>query len=248
MPTAEELAQSQNQQTQTDPATDIGNVVNAAVTSHLKRANIGKLITDAVEAAMKPVRDQEAARAATVAASAEPLKPVDPKASPEFAALQRQFEDMSGKFKQETEARAAAEKRQREDRAYADLRAGLAAAGIKADMVDIAADNLFYAKKKVEFDEQGTPLFRHTKTTPGYGDEDELLPLSAGIQAFAKSKDAAPFLPSPGVNKSQPLPRQGTRNPATPPAAAVGTAVSEEDKIANSMARSAALKAQFGDS
>lgn len=241
MPTAEELAQSQTTDTTPDAAA-LGNIVNAAVTAHLKRANIGKTISDAIEAAMKPVREQLEKPAAV----AETPK-ADPKASPEFAAAMRELESVKATLRTESDARGAAEKRQREDRAYQDLRAGLQTAGLKPEMVDVAAKVLFHADSRISFDENGTALFRHTKSTPGYGDEDEFLPLSAGIAAYAKSKDAEPFLPAPTAAKSAQIPR-GTTRQAPQVISQLPPAVTDDDKISRAMANEALLAAQFPNS
>ena len=170
---------------------ELGQMVNAAVTAQLKRG-LSKVTDDFKKelatqlAALKPSKEEH-----------EETKKSS-KQDPELAALQRSLAETQAAMKASEERAVAAEKQRREDKAFADLRTHLSTQ-LKPEMVDIAAEHLFYARKRVEFDENGNPLFK-AKRSPGGGlpEEDILLPLAEGVNAFVKSKEAAPFLPAPG--------------------------------------------------
>jgi hypothetical protein len=167
---------------------EIGNIVNSAVTNHLKRSSkstedaITKLLDERLKAFMPqppPISDVK-----------PPVTQSQP--APELAAMQAKYAELESKFTAEQERRTKAEQAQREDRAYGELKS-LLNGQVRPEMLDIAADYLFTAKKRVEISEDGTPLFRG-KTATG---EDVHLPMEDGVMQFLKSKEGASFVPAP---------------------------------------------------
>jgi hypothetical protein len=176
---------------------DLSNIVNKAVTGQLKRA-LGKEVGEAVA---KAIAEMKAQMVQEPAPQSQPSSKKD-KQDPEVAALQRQIEELNASYKRSEQARLETEKRAREDRAYADLRSMLQKE-VKPEFVDVLTRDLMRGQGRVTFDEDGNPLFK-IKRSPyqGMPEEEEELPLEAGVQAYLKSKEAEPFLPSPGTSKT----------------------------------------------
>jgi hypothetical protein len=203
---------SETQENKPSAEEQMGNMVNAAVKQHVARFiknEFPALIGDA----LKPVLEQVAA-----AQAAPPAEEVAPKGKakqdPEYLALQKSFEDLKTSLATSEKARVDAENKAREERAYGDLRSGLEGK-VRPELLDVVAKYLFVAEKRVEFGEDGAPLFK-TQRTPfaGADPEDVRLPLRAGIDEFMKSEAAKPFLPAPGTAGAGPLPK--SRNAAPP--------------------------------
>lgn len=218
---------------------ELANLVNSAVSAQLKRAlpkAIEGIVPSLIEGVTKQLGDKQPPK--------DPEPTDKPKPSPELVALQRSHEELKTQLQREREAREAAERRQRDDRAFADLRAQLSAGGVRAELVDTWAKVLFHADKRVEFDESGAPLLK-VKVSPGKGmpEEEQLFPLSDGVKQLLKTKEAEPYLPPPGGAQSgtQGRPQTGQRTmprydkPAT----------SEEEKARRVEERMAALDAKF---
>ncbi len=186
-------------------AEEIGNIVNAAVTSQLKRS-LGTAIAEAV----KPITEQVAALKQAPPPSDEGDDKKKGKQSPEMLAMAKQIEELTNGIKQRDERVAAAEKKQREDRAYAELRGSLEGK-IRPELLDMVAKNLFFVEGRVVTDENGNVLFKTSKAPyTGAEPEEMQLPLKSGVDDFLKSDSAKPFLPAPnpGAN-SNPLPKRG---------------------------------------
>lgn len=174
-------------------AEDVAKIVNQAVTSQLSRM-LPKAIEGVLPTLTKTVSEQ-------VAATAKPPEPVqkpdESRPSPELLALQRQIADLQTANKASEERAQLVERKAREDAAYGELRTELAR-HIKTDFVDIVAKSLYYADKRVEFDDAGKPLFK--AMIPSYQGgpmQETLLPLRDGVEAFARSKEADVYRPAP---------------------------------------------------
>jgi hypothetical protein len=187
-------------------ADQVAQIVNQAVTAQLKRSLKGEL-----EGLTKTITESVATQ---IKASTPEPKTDDSqggKPDPKYSALEQKFAQMEANYKAAQERAEAAEKKRREDRAFTDLRTKLAE-HVRPDMVDVVAENLFYAKKRVTFDEDGNPLFVARRApAPGMSEEDMPLPLADGIASFLKSKEAEPFLPAPGGKST------GNKASAKPP-------------------------------
>ncbi len=170
------------------------------------------------------------------------------KVDPALAALQAKVEELLGVNVKERAAREAAETKQREDRAYNDLKDFLKSK-VRPDMVDIAADYLFHAKRRIEF-EDGTPLMKVRRSPgPGMSEEDVLMPLTDGVASWLGSKEATVFLPAPqpggNSNRGSKMPpstnqlfgQNGVPKYDTP-------AKTDEEKIRRAMERAEFVKKQ----
>jgi hypothetical protein len=222
-------------------ADKIAEIVNAAVTAHIKRFEksqseaVAKLIEDKIPKA--PVAD--------------PKNEPDPKKlTPEQLALQNQLDEIKKALLDSENKRAAIERQARDERAYADLRSHLS--GVRPELQEVAARDLFHAQKRVVFDEQSQRyLFKISKApAAGMQEEEMLLPIQDGVNHWLKSKEAAGFLPAPtgaggGANTRAPMagtaPSGKDRNglptwdkPAT----------SDQDKLARAYEREQALAAR----
>lgn len=180
---------------------DIARLVNQAVTSQLTRA-----LPKALEGVMANVAKSLDEKLAAF----KPSTPVDPqpgqgqpKESPEYVALQRKLDELMAANKAAEDRAQAIERRAREDAAFGDLR-GLLSKDIKPEFVDTVAKSLYYADKRVEFGEDGKPLFR--TMIPAYQGgplQETLLPLRDGVEAFVKSKEAEAYRPPPAPKQPQ---------------------------------------------
>lgn len=184
----------------------IAQIVNAAVSSHLKRS-LGK----AIEEAIKPVAEQ----LSQLKTAREEAPPQDTKkksdVDPEVVALKKQVADLTTAMQRSAEEAAAAQRQAREEKAYASLRDQLQGK-VRPEALPIALD-VIRARKLLTINEDGTVTFRHRAAlAKGMEEQDHEFPLDRGVGEFLKSKDAALFLPAPGG----PGPRQGNRPPHAP--------------------------------
>ncbi len=186
----------QNQEPKVDQ-TEIANLVNSAVTAQLKRA-----LPKALDGIMPVVQEAISKQFEELKAKPqdEPKDKQDPaKPPPEILAMQRQLEEMKTKVQEAENRREAAERKQRDDRAFAELRNHLAKGGVRPELLDDFAKVLFHADKRVEFDADGSPLIRvRVPVGKGLPEEEQVFPLEAGVSQLLKSKGAAPYMPPPG--------------------------------------------------
>ncbi len=201
---------------------DISNVVNSAVSSHLKRF-VEKQLPGIFAEALKPFQEQVAKLQAPPPADDEKSKN---KQSPEMTALQTQLEEMKTRFAQETEQRIAAERKAREDRAYSEFK-GMLAKNVRPEMLDMVADHLFLIKKIVEVPESGNPTFKGSRTQYGIT-EEVAYPLKDGVDNWLKSDDAKPFLPAPSASTTPTSKRQLISPTQLPPNFDPATATAEQ--------------------
>ena len=190
--------QSSSDQAQEPKAdqTDIANLVNSAVTAQLKRA-----LPKALEGIMPMVQETISKHFEELKATKPTDEPKDKEAKPppEIVAMQRQLEEMKTKVQEAENRREAAERKQRDDRAFAELRNHLAKGGVRPELLDDFAKVLFHADKRVEFDADGSPLIRvRVPVGKGLPEEDQVFPLEAGVSQLLKTKGAAPYMPPPG--------------------------------------------------
>lgn len=197
---------------------DVGNLVNAAVSAHLRRFTEKQFPTLLAEA-FKPFSEQIAA----LKAPPPPPPPQDddaprgktPKVDPTVVALQQQLEDFRRQAAESDTRRASAEKKSRDDRAFSDLRSHLSKS-VRPEMLDMVSNHLFQIQKMVEVSEDGTSYFRGTRTTmPGFTEEVNY-PLKDGVENWLKSEEAKPFLPAPGISNT-PASRRQTVLPGSLP-------------------------------
>ncbi len=214
--------------------------LNSAITGHLKRAEAKQADT------LKALLASEFAKLTPAPAPVETEKPAKGVA-PEMAALQEQLKTLQTTMQAERARAEAAEQKQRNDKAFGDLKAALGKT-VRPELLDIAAENLFHAKKRVEFDEAGNALFKTIRQTPGFADDEVLMPLADGVASFLKSKEAAVYLPAPGGQQTQTAPRGGRIPTAapnhhqTPTPTYAAPAASDEEKVQRAMERAEAIR------
>lgn len=231
MPNELDGSQNQSPETPETPQTppDANSVANAAAAAHIRRF-AEKQLPAMLEAALKPIYEKMAA----------PVQKQDPdedsgkgknKITPEMQALQAQVDDFKNKFAQAEQARAAAEKRTRDEKAQNELRSSLQP-HVKPELLDILTDHLYRGKGAVDFEDDGTPVFKSKKTSSWGEDEEVRLPLRAGVEQFLKSAEAKPFLPPPGTASAAPM-----KKPSGAPAVRSGetdpSKMNEREKIAH---------------
>jgi hypothetical protein len=221
-------------------ADQIGNIVNAALTARLP-----KMLQPAIEAALAPITAKLSAPPPTPPSGDDGDDKKKSKQTPEMAAMAKQIEDLTKGITAEREARAAAEKKQKEDRAYNELRQSLEGK-VRPEFVDILAKNLFQVEGRVSFGDDGAILFKSSKA-PYVGAEPEevQLPLKNGVEDFLKSDAAKHYLPAPsGGSNTSPLPKRGPspvsgRDFSKP-------ATSDADKVQRALEREAQALAALG--
>jgi hypothetical protein len=175
--------------------------LNAAISAHLKRAMkglspeaISKLVGEQVAKALEGFKPP---------ASEEPKKGEEKnKADPQVLALQEDLEKVKRAL-QESDAKAkAAEDRERKNGARDQLKTALDAKGIKGARAAALISHM-EATEALRFDEDGKPILvvsrSRTKGSPAEALEFEVGP---GIDDWAKTTEAAEFLPPPTANGS----------------------------------------------
>lgn len=185
-------------------ATDIGNIVNAAVTSHLKRS-----LGAAIEAAVKPLAEKLQALSVPPPVEEETGKKSKKSESPELVAMAKQLEDMKNALAAEKDRADAAARKSRDDRAVGELRSMLQGK-IRDEYLDMLTQHIFTVQGRVKVDDQGNILMKSTRSSPfpGLDPEEVDLPLKAGVEEFLKSDAAKAFLPAPPSTSAAPLPKR----------------------------------------
>lgn len=211
---------------------DVATLVNAAITGHMKRFT-EKTLPGLFESALKPIHEKFSA------APAPPATTVDPKKNPEYAALEQKMNDWEKKANESAQRAVAAESKQREDRAFNEVRANLSGK-VLPEFQAIVAAHLFQVQRAVEYEEDGTPVFTMNRKTQ-FGDEPVRLPIKDGIEAWLKSDDAKPFIGAPGTSGASQKPRQGlsVSHQSAPFDASKAT---DEEKVVHAMATVAAIQ------
>jgi hypothetical protein len=192
----------------------VGKTVNAAVTSHLKRA-LGPAIAESIKSVpwkdvLVPVINElsESEPEPAPGGGNEPSRP-----DPKLTALEQKYADLERKYTEGERIRAEIEARSRDEKAMSSLRTALQP-HVHPDFLDVVARDLFLGQKRVTFDESGRPLLT-VKKAPynGSPEEDVQLTLEDGAAHFAKTegKRFAPPPAAPG-NQSSRAPQGGLRS------------------------------------
>lgn len=176
----------------------LSNLVNSAVSTHLKRA-LPKFLEDAITphmAALKELVAPKPAEPAAPAANAAQTTGTDP-------AILKQLEDMKAQLKKEQDTRARERQQAREEKAISDVRAALV------------------GKVRPEAVEHLIKVMVHDRVIQTDGAMvtlkigDDVLDLKEGLQDYLARKEHAIFLPAPGYNQA---PKAGKQpRPVAPP-------------------------------
>lgn len=171
----------------------LSQVVNAAVSSHVKRletrmtATIGSAMRDVVAEQLKdvlPKPDDPPPK--------DP-KPDDGKKDPAVAALERTVTQLTGKLEKAEGARAEEAKQRLQDALRTSVVKQLGEAGLSGPHLK-GAQAALYQDGRVHVDDSGAQLFRD--------DDGTELPLTEGLKAWVGSDDAKLYLPPKGVSGS----------------------------------------------
>lgn len=205
--------------------------LNAAVTAHAKRlkADFEKQLADAI-AKLVPPEPKPADR---------PAEGNAPKADPEVVKLRETVEKLT-KAHAEADARAkATEEKARKDAARGALREALEAKGIKGARARAVIADLEQSGA-VRFDEEtGQPLLvvKRARVKGAKAEELSFDDLAAGIDDWAKTPDAAEFLPPPSTVGAQPARRPGLPPTAPPRAQGNPDRSRTDEEVAADLAR-----------
>lgn len=173
--------------------------MNSAVTAQLKRA-----LPKALEGVTQTLNEAIAKQLGELKLPAkpedeEPKDKAKDRPNPELIDLRQKYEAMQAKLTEAEAKREAAEKKRRDDKAYSDLRGALSKGGVRPDMLEDLADLLFHGRKQVQFDDDDQPMLK-VKFSRGKGiaEEEQVLPLEAGVAQLLKTPMAGRYLPPPG--------------------------------------------------
>lgn len=189
---------------------ELAGIVNSAITGHLKRMNVSKQISDALEQSLNPFKEMLSTRAAPEAATAQvadkgPATASGP--SPELLAMQKKLELMEKSIKEKEQLIAAKERSAREKDAFAKVSSELSALGVRPEGLD-ALTKVLRADNKIKVDDDGSISF--------LADEDNEIDLREGLKAYLDPKVnpmAGLFLPPKSPNtkgKSMPQAVRGS--------------------------------------
>lgn len=227
--------------------------------------DIAKMITGATERTKKAQAAEFAAQMKEFTASIPTLlkaqleelklqgkpedKPTDNKPNPEMLALQQKLAAMEAGMKERDTALAEADKRSKADAARNELRAALAP-HVRPDALDMTAQLLFDAQKRVNVSEDGQAVFKLRQSPmAGMPEEDMELPIKDGIATWLKSDDAKFFLPAPSApqadaRRGSPLPQRGKVGADGMPSYD-GPATTDEERVRRADERAVALAAKY---
>lgn len=227
----------------------VGNMVNGAVKSELRKA-----VPGAITEGLKGINWKD-----TLGPSLTELLPKppengsdkgpgggEPKPDPRIAALEASNAELKKNFEASEKARKDAEIASRDQEAFSNLRTALQP-HIKDGLLDMVARDLFHGQKRISFDDNGRPLLTVKKAAfPGAPDEDVLLTLQDGAAHFAKheGKEFAP-VPDAGGSKGNKGPGNGARRLNTDSNGMPlydKPAASDEERMQRSLEKEQALK------
>lgn len=220
---------------QPDTNAELGNMVNAAVTAHLKRfaeKQLPDILKGHLDAALKPVVEKLTAPVAPPPSDDEPSPKTKGKnqPSPELAAMQQKLDDSLRALKEADDKRVAAEKKAREDRAYSDFKSELGK-HVRPDMLDLVANHLFRIEGLVEVQEDGSALFKSSRSQYGIAEEIRL-PLKDGVEQYVKSDAAKPFIPAPSTSQAPQTKKTPFQQPTKAPDAKDFDTMSPQQRVA----------------
>jgi hypothetical protein len=210
MPTAEEIAAAAK--AEADEAARnkaMQTMVHSAVATHLKEA-LPKAL-EGLKATMAEALAPSIGEAikAQFAEHTKANPPADPKdknkdapPDPEFLALQKRFDD-SEKLRVANEKRAeASEKQRRDDAAIAAVRAGFGSK-VRPELLETLT-TAEWARGRFKFSDKGEVLMTVRRAPmAGLEEVDQDLPLKDGLDHWFRTKEAEPFLPAPGTQRTQ---------------------------------------------
>lgn len=200
---------------------DVGRMVNAAITSHLKRSQTetNKLITESI-AGLK-IDDKLSELVKQIKPVVEPDK--DP--SGKKGEMERQLQDLASKLElSEKRAQAAesarieADNKRRFDNAMVEFRSMLQPK-VRGELLNVAANNWALIEQRLKVAEDGSSTLRIKRSQyKGGPEQEEDIPLVEAVPILLASADAKPFLPAPSGGQQERPGAPNARPPRTPAA------------------------------
>lgn len=165
---------------------DIAKMVNAAITSHLKRLDFDTKISTALETALTPFKE-------SMSAKKEPTQATSQSVDPQVLELRKQLEVLQKTLKEKDEKVAMQAKTSREKEAFSQLKT-LVSGKVRPEAVDAVSKLLFHADKKISVSEDGQM---------SWVDGENEIDVESGLKQYLKSKEAAIYLPAPNSTASK---------------------------------------------
>lgn len=241
---------------------DVGRIVNAAVTSQLKRM-LPQAVTEAIGGLKLGETINAQIKAALEASGGaggggddgggkpggKPAKTPDNEYERKLKELADKLEATERKAQEEARLRSETEQARRQDAAMAQFRSALSSK-LRPEMVDIALPHWATVQQRLKVGDDGAALLR-VKRAPykGAPEVDEELPLPEAIPILLATEEAKLFMPPPGGG-SNGTPKPGGA-PRNVPRDADGVprydapATTDDEKARRSLEREAALRARL---
>lgn len=192
--------QDGSQETPDETKPDLSQIVNSAISTHMKR--LEKQFSKSYEEKIRTL--EEKVTQLTQPNDTKSNKKDKNEENPELSALRSQFESMKSELSAARQRADELDKKRKEDQVFTEVR-NVLGKHVRPETLDVLASYLFKASGKVEYDEDGVPLFKVRKAPhPGLAEEDVLMPLQDGIEAYLKTKEAAPYMPAPAATGNAP--------------------------------------------
>lgn len=223
-------------------ADKMGQVVNAAVTNHMKRVTgqleekFGKSLDEKLGGLMSAFDTQLKASLPELLKGLQPQpsddepggkggkkgKPEEPRVDPKVAEMEKQLQSLTARLEQEAKEREAerkmaaeAQRRALEDRGFAEFKAGLAGKVLNGREEDLAT--LVRAKGMFTLDENGQPRIKVVeKNKYTQQDEEQFLDLNEGLKTLLAKDFAQVYLPPPAPGGAGGNGGQRQQKPANP--------------------------------
>lgn len=227
---SDKQAQESNQQQAQISEDQVNEIVNRALTAREKRlqTTLEKLIVEQMGKLTAAKQTEQAA---------EGDKP-KPQESPEVKALSEKLVKLEKTLVAERELREKTEQSARDVSTRTKLRDALKAAGVKDDALEFAVGHLYDAKKSIRFSDDGKPLMTVTRARAKNAPAEpmDFDDLTEAAKDWAKTQEAAFFLPAPQSSKPTQQRTQGGQYAQRPQAPPVGGPVSERDAVRRTIA------------
>lgn len=229
---------------------DVGRIVNAAVTSQLKRL-LPAAVTEAISGMKLPEMISAQVAAMKDPGEEEPTSG-KPKNQPK-SELEKQLQELAAKLEASEKATKEAERLRIETEQARRLDAGTTAfrtalsSKLRPELLDVGVSHWGTVQKRLTVNDDGTVLIR-VKRAPykGAPEQDEDLPLAEALPILLASEEAKPFLPPPA-----PIPGAGGGAPRNLQRGPDGMprydtpATTDEEKARRALEKENALRAQL---
>ncbi len=195
----------------------VGRIVNAAITSQLKRFDVEGKIKEAIEgldleSKIKSALEGVVPKPGEGGPDKDKKKDVPPEIQAQLQKLADDLETEKAARKSAEEQRVKAEQDARFNEARSVLR-NLLAPKVRPELLDVLVDKLAKLDGRLKVDEDGNATLAVKKAPfKGAAEEDVDLPIDDGVKSLLGSKEIHPFLPAPGGQQGGGGPGKGPGN------------------------------------